>query len=63
MNYKVTVQVLNVRYEREYDSDAGPKEILERIRDAVEAEPAVPCQRPTLMERLTHPWRRSHCSK
>jgi hypothetical protein len=37
MKYKVTVEILNTRYEREYDSDAGPKEILERIRDAVEA--------------------------
>jgi len=44
MNYKVTVQVLNVQYQREYDSDAGPKEILERIRGAVEAKPAVLCQ-------------------
>jgi hypothetical protein len=39
MKYKVTVEVLKSRYEREYDSDMGPKEILERIRDAVEAEP------------------------
>jgi len=39
MRYKVTVEVLSVHYQREYDSDAGPKEILERIRDAVEAKP------------------------
>ena len=44
MNYKVTVEVLHVQYQREYDSDAGPKEILARIRDAVEAEPAAPSQ-------------------
>ena len=44
MNYKVTVEVLHVQYQREYDSDAGPKEILARIRDAVEAEPAVQSQ-------------------
>lgn len=41
MKYKVTVEILSVRYEREYDSDAGPKEILDRIRDALEAEPAM----------------------
>jgi hypothetical protein len=41
MKYTVTVEVLKMRYERKYDSDAGPKEILERIRDAVEAEPAL----------------------
>jgi len=29
MKYKVTVEVLSVEYQREYDSDAGPKEILE----------------------------------
>ncbi len=40
MKYKVTVEILSVQYQREYDSDAGPKEILERIRDAVEAKPA-----------------------
>ncbi len=40
MKYKVTVEILSMQYEREYDSDAGPKEILERIRDAVEAGPA-----------------------
>ena len=40
MKYKVTVEILDVLYRREYDSDAGPKEILERIRAAVEAEPA-----------------------
>jgi hypothetical protein len=39
MNYKVTVEVLSVRYQTEYDSDAGPTEILARIRDAVEAKP------------------------
>jgi hypothetical protein len=41
MNYKVTVEVAHARYQREYDSDAGPTEILERIREAVEAKPAV----------------------
>ena len=41
MKYKVTVEVRDVLYQREYDSDAGPKEILERICDAVEAPPAV----------------------
>jgi hypothetical protein len=41
MKYEVTVEILSARYDREYDSDAGPKEILERIRDAVEAEPAM----------------------
>jgi hypothetical protein len=30
MKYKVTVEVLNVKYQREYDSDAGPTEILKR---------------------------------
>jgi hypothetical protein len=45
MTYKITVEVLNVQYQREYDSDAGPKEILAKIRDAVEAKPAAPCQR------------------
>ncbi|MFI5065170.1 MAG: hypothetical protein ACHP9Z_14520 [Streptosporangiales bacterium] len=39
MKYKVTVEILSVRYQDEYDSDAGPKEILARIRDAVEAKP------------------------
>jgi hypothetical protein len=42
MKDKVTVEVLKTRYEREYDTDIGPKEILERIRDAAEAEPAMP---------------------
>ena len=42
MKYKVTVEVLSVEYQREYDSDAGPKEIMDRIRYAVEAEPAAP---------------------
>jgi len=42
MKYKVTVEILSARYEREYDSNAGPTEILDRIRDAVEAEPATP---------------------
>ena len=42
MKYKVTVEVLSVEYQREYDSDAGPKEILERIRHAVEAQPSAP---------------------
>jgi hypothetical protein len=42
MKYKVTVEVLSVEYQREYDSDAGPTEILQRIRHAVEAQPAVP---------------------
>jgi hypothetical protein len=42
MKYKVTVEILSVEYQREYDSDAGPKEILERIRHAVEAQPAIP---------------------
>jgi hypothetical protein len=42
MRYKVTIEVLNMQYQREYDSDAGPTEILERVRDAVEAEPALP---------------------
>jgi hypothetical protein len=32
MKYKVTVEVLNVKYQREYDSDAGPTEILKRDR-------------------------------
>lgn len=41
MKYKVIVEVLSMQYEREYDSDAGPKEILERIRDAVQAEPSM----------------------
>jgi len=41
MKYKVTLEVLSVEYQREYDSDAGPKEILERIRSAVEAQPAL----------------------
>jgi len=40
MKYKVTVEILDVQYRREYDSDAGPREILARIRDAVQAEPA-----------------------
>jgi len=40
MKYTVTLEVLSVQYQREYDSDAGPTEILERIRDAVEAMPA-----------------------
>jgi hypothetical protein len=40
MKYKVTLEILNMQYQREYDSDAGPTEILERIRDAVEAIPA-----------------------
>jgi len=44
MKYTVTIEVLKMRYEREYNSEAGPKEILERIRDAVEAEPAMPCR-------------------
>lgn len=44
MKYKVTVEVREVLYRREYDSNAGPKEILERIRDTVEAEPAARCQ-------------------
>ena len=39
MNYKVTVEILNVQYQREYSSDAGPTEILARIRDAVETQP------------------------
>jgi hypothetical protein len=39
MKYKVTLEVLSTQYQREYDSDAGPTEILERIRDAVEATP------------------------
>lgn len=42
MKYKVTVEVLSVEYQREYDSDAGPTEILKRIRQAVEAEPGLP---------------------
>jgi hypothetical protein len=42
MNYKITVEVLKVQYQREYDSDAGPNEILAKIRDAVEAKPAAP---------------------
>ena len=45
MKYKVTVEVLSVEYQREYDSDAGPIEILDRIRDAVEAKPAGPSRR------------------
>jgi hypothetical protein len=40
MKYKVTVEVLSEEYQREYDSNAGPKEILERIRNAVVAGPA-----------------------
>jgi hypothetical protein len=44
MNYKITVEVLKVQYQREYDSDAGPKEILAKIHDAVEAKPATPPQ-------------------
>jgi hypothetical protein len=28
MKYKATLEVLSVEYQREYDSDAGPKEIL-----------------------------------
>jgi hypothetical protein len=47
MDYKVTVGILGVRYEREYSSDARPREILDRIRDAVQAEPAEPSQRVT----------------
>jgi hypothetical protein len=42
MKYKVTVEILSAQYQREYNSDAGPTEILARIRDAVEAKPAVP---------------------
>jgi hypothetical protein len=42
MNYKVTVEVLHLRYQREYESVAGPKEVLEGIRDEVEAKPGVP---------------------
>jgi hypothetical protein len=42
MKYKVTVEVLSVQYQREYDSDAGPKEILKRIRHALEGQPGVP---------------------
>jgi hypothetical protein len=38
MRYKVTIEILNMQYQREYD---GPTEILERVRDAVEAEPAL----------------------
>ena len=45
MNYKVTVEILNVQYQREYSSDAGPKEVLQRIRDAVEAKPVASSQR------------------
>jgi len=44
MKYTVTVEVREMQYRREYDSDAGPKEILDRIRDAVQAEPALRCQ-------------------
>ncbi len=39
MNYKVTVEILSVQYQREHSSDAGPSEILARIGDAVEAKP------------------------
>jgi len=42
MKYKVTVEILSAQYQREYSSDAGPTEVLARIRDAVEAKPAVP---------------------
>lgn len=42
MKYKVTVEVLKVEYHGEYDSDAGPREVLARIREAVEAKPTVP---------------------
>ena len=42
MKYKVTVEVLSVQYQREYDSDAGPTEILNRIGHAVKAQPDVP---------------------
>lgn len=45
MKYKVTVEVLSVQYQREYDSDAGPTEILNRIGPAIEAKPAVSSQR------------------
>jgi hypothetical protein len=45
MKYKVTLEVLSVEYQREYDSDAGPTEILARIRDAVETTPATLLQR------------------
>jgi hypothetical protein len=41
MKYKVTVEILSVQYQREYHGDAGPKEILERVRDAVKAARAV----------------------
>jgi hypothetical protein len=41
MKYKVTVEVLKSRYEREYDSDAGPKEILEGY--AMPSKPSLPC--------------------
>jgi len=40
MKYKVTLEILGEQYQREYDSDAGPTEIMARIRDAVEATPA-----------------------
>jgi hypothetical protein len=42
MKYKLTAEVLSVEYQREYDRCAGPKEILGRIRYAVEAQPALP---------------------
>ncbi len=45
MKYKVTVEILSVQYQREYSTDAGPKEVLQRIRDAVEAKPVVSSQR------------------
>ena len=45
MYHKITAEILHVRYPREYDGDAGPAEILDRIREAVEAKSAVPCQR------------------
>jgi hypothetical protein len=42
MKHKATVEILSAQYQREYDSDAGPTEILARIGDAVQAKPAVP---------------------